>query len=226
MQDTEYTNEQEFNDTSLSTNNSELQGDLSQLIHYFDKMNIKEIDPIARLNKQENFAIEDFNIIVDEIHDFIFKLINKGLEINSVKQQVIEYFNNYDLNSHEVYNWLLDNKNSSNSIFILGYFDYYGIEINKNDENAFNLFINASEKNHILAQYFIGECYFYGKGTMKNDKLAIEYYEKAVDKNFTPGQVSIGYCYEKGIGVEKDLKKAFYWYEIAANNGSLMAILY
>ncbi|GET58631.1 kinase-like domain-containing protein [Rhizophagus irregularis DAOM 181602=DAOM 197198] len=203
MQDTEYTNEQEFNDTSLSTNNSELQGDLSQLIHYFDKMNIKEIDPIARLNKQENFAIEDFNIIVDEIHDFIFKLINKGLEINSVKQQVIEYFNNYDLNSHEVYNWLLDNKNSSNSIFILGYFDYYGIEINKNDENAFNLFINASEKNHILAQYFI-----------------------AVDKNFTPGQVSIGYCYEKGIGVEKDLKKAFYWYEIAANNGSLMAILY
>ncbi|GBC22416.2 kinase-like domain-containing protein [Rhizophagus irregularis DAOM 181602=DAOM 197198] len=91
----------------------------------------------------------------------------------------------------------------SNSIFILGYFDYYGIEINKNDENAFNLFINASEKNHILAQYFI-----------------------AVDKNFTPGQVSIGYCYEKGIGVEKDLKKAFYWYEIAANNGSLMAILY
>ncbi|UZO03820.1 uncharacterized protein OCT59_024221 [Rhizophagus irregularis] len=210
MQDTEYTNELEFNETSLSTNNSELQGDLSQLIQNFDKINIKEIDPMVILSKQENFAIEDFNIIVDEIHDFIFKLLNKGLNANSVKQQVIEYFNVHNINSQEFYNWLLNNQNSLNSIFLLGYSNYYGIATSKNNEKAFNLFIDASEKNHILAQYFVGRCYLYENGTTKNDKLAFEYYEKVANKNLSYGQLSLGYCYEKGIGVEIDLKKTIY----------------
>ncbi|GBC22425.1 kinase-like domain-containing protein [Rhizophagus irregularis DAOM 181602=DAOM 197198] len=218
MQDTEYTNELEFNETSLSTNNSELQGDLSQLIQNFDKINIKEIDPMVILSKQENFAIEDFNIIVDEIHDFIFKLLNKGLNANSVKQQVIEYFNVHNINSQEFYNWLLNNQNSLNSIFLLGYSNYYGIATSKNNEKAFNLFIDASEKNHILAQYFVGRCYLYENGTTKNDKLAFEYYEKVANKNLSYGQLSLGYCYEKGIGVEIDLKKTIYWYKKAANN--------
>ncbi|POG74925.1 kinase-like domain-containing protein, partial [Rhizophagus irregularis DAOM 181602=DAOM 197198] len=73
-------NEQELNETSLSTNNSELQGDLSQLIQNFDKMDTKDIDSILVSSKQETLLIEkDFNIIVDEIYDFIFKLNNKGL---------------------------------------------------------------------------------------------------------------------------------------------------
>ncbi|PKK72094.1 HCP-like protein [Rhizophagus irregularis] len=220
-----YTNEREFNDTSLSTNNSEFQGDLSQLIQNFDKINIKEIDPIAISSIQENPSTEiDFNMIVDEINNLIFKLLNKGFKFNLVKQQVIEYFNDHNINSQEFYNWLLNNQNSLNSIFLLGFFNYHGIETNKNDEKAFNLFINSSEKNHILAQYFVGEFYLYGYGTIKNGKLAIEYYKKVVDKNFTPGQVSIGYCYSNGIGVEKDLIKEIYWYKKAAKNGNLMAI--
>uniref|UniRef100_U9SL96 Protein kinase domain-containing protein n=1 Tax=Rhizophagus irregularis (strain DAOM 181602 / DAOM 197198 / MUCL 43194) TaxID=747089 RepID=U9SL96_RHIID len=51
------TNELELNETSLSTNNSELQGDQN-----FDKMNTKEIDSISISSKQENHSIEkDFN---------------------------------------------------------------------------------------------------------------------------------------------------------------------
>ena len=59
----------------------------------------------------------------------------------------------------------------TNSIFLLGYFYYNGIGMNKNFEEAFYLFVNASEKNHVLAQYYIGLCYESGNGTVKNEKL-------------------------------------------------------
>ncbi|RGB29441.1 kinase-like domain-containing protein [Rhizophagus diaphanus] len=217
-------NERELNETSISNNYSELQVELSQLIQNFDKINIKEIDPMIILSKQKNFLIEDFNIIIDVINDFIIKLNNKGLEWKSDKQKTIEYFNNHNLDSQEIYSWLLDNQNSLNSIFILGYFNYYGIVTSEDNGKAFNLFINASEKNHILAQYFVGECYFYGNGTVKNEKLAYKYYKKVANKNLSSGQLNIGCCYDYGIGIKKDLKKAFYWYEKAANNGNITAM--
>ncbi|GBC22167.2 kinase-like domain-containing protein [Rhizophagus irregularis DAOM 181602=DAOM 197198] len=62
-------NEQELNETSLSTNNSELQG---QLIQNFDKMIIKEIGPMAISSKQENHSTEkDFNIMVDDNWSYV-----------------------------------------------------------------------------------------------------------------------------------------------------------
>ncbi|POG65701.1 kinase-like domain-containing protein [Rhizophagus irregularis DAOM 181602=DAOM 197198] len=224
--------EQELNEVPLSTNNSESQGDLSQLIQNFNKMNTKEIDNIVVSSEQEillnekdlkDFNRKDFSIIVDEINDLIYKLCNKGIEWKLVREQVIEYFNNYNTNSQEINNWLLNNQNNSNSIFLLGYFNFYVIETSRNYEKAFKLFINSSEKNHILAQSFVGGCYQYGNGTKKNEKLAFKYFEKLANKNFTHGQLKISYCYENGIGIEKDLKKAFYWYEKAANNGNILA---
>ncbi|GBB87381.1 hypothetical protein RclHR1_13840002 [Rhizophagus clarus] len=185
----------------------------------------KKINSTAILSVQKNLSIEkDFNIIVDGINYFIHKLLNKGIECILVKRKVIEYFGDHNISAQEIYNWLLNNQHSTNSIFLLGYFNYYGIVTSESNEKAFNLFINASEKDHSLAHYFVGNCYVWGYGTIKNDKLAFEYYEKAANKNCTMSQLEIGYRYEYKIGTNEDLKMAFYWYEKAAKNGNIVAM--
>ncbi|EXX54087.1 uncharacterized protein OCT59_016289 [Rhizophagus irregularis] len=215
-------NEQELNETSLSTNSSELQGDLSQLIQNFDKMNIKEIDPTAI----ENFSTEkDFNILVDEINDLTYKLKNKGIGWKLEKQQTIEYFNNHNLNLQEFYNWLLTNQNSLNSIFILGYFNFHGIITSENSDKAFNLFINASEKNHALAQNFVGLCYDHGYGTIINEKLAFEYYEKAANNGDIGAMYNLGISYKNGEGIEKDHNKAFELLKQSAEEGHISGLM-
>ncbi|GET04732.1 kinase-like domain-containing protein [Rhizophagus clarus] len=163
---------QEFDEASLSTSYSELRGELSQLIQNFDRMDTKEIESIAILNKQENLSTEkDFNMKVDQINDFIFKLLNKGFEVHLSKQKVIDV-------------------------------DY---------KEAFNLFINASEQDHVLAQFFVSDCYQNGYGIIKNERLAFKYYEKVANENLSSVQLNIGYCYNNGLGIQKDLQKAFYW---------------
>ncbi|GBB93218.1 hypothetical protein RclHR1_21300001 [Rhizophagus clarus] len=200
--------------------------------HFMDQSNnnpepdiTKKINSTAISSVQKNPSIEkDFNIIVDGINHFIHKLLNKGINYEIVKQKVIEYFSDHNINEHDIYNWLLINQISTNSIFLLGYFNYYGIVTSLSKEKAFNLFIDASEKNHTLAQFFVGRCYKYWCGTIENDKLAFEYYEKAANKNYTPAQLEIGDRYANGIGIEKDIKTAFYWYEKAVKNGNIVAM--
>ncbi|GET04602.1 kinase-like domain-containing protein [Rhizophagus clarus] len=226
---TELPNDQKLNEilnsNPLSTNNLETRGELSQLIQNFDKMNTQEIDAIAGLSAEETSSTEkNFSIIVDEINELIFKSLNKGIEKRLLEDQVKYYFNSHNIKLQEIHNWLLINQNTSNSMFLLGYINLKEIKTNGDLKKTFNLFLNASEKNHILAQYYVGNCYKYGNGTIKNERLAFEYYKKVANKNFTHGQLGIGHCYEIGIGIKKDFNMAFYWYNKAANNGNIIAM--
>ncbi|PKK69856.1 kinase-like protein [Rhizophagus irregularis] len=199
--------------TPNSIRNS-LHGELFQTIQDFTNMNTNEMDNITLINTKqinENFPSEkNLGIIIIGIVDLIFKKVNKRTK--KVKQRVLDYLNNYNIKSKEIYNWLLNNQNTSESIFLLGYFNYYSIGTTEDKEKAFNLFINASEENHILAQYFVGQSF--------------EYYEKAANKDYASGQFKLGWFYDNGISVKnkKDLKMAAYWYEKAANNRHLTAM--
>jgi TPR repeat protein len=195
------------------------------MIQNFTNMNTNELGNTKSIIKQinENISSEkNSSIIVNEIVYFIFKEANKG---NLEKRCVFDYLYNHNINSKEIYNLLLNNQNTSNFIFLLGYFNYMGIEKIMDYKKAFNLFINASERKHILAQYYVGECYEFGRGITKNEKLAFEYYEKVANKDYAVGQFKLGWFYDNGISVKKDLKIAVYWYEkAAANNEHIVAM--
>src|SRR6266511_509658 len=139
-------------------------------------------------NKEISFR-NDTSIKVDEIVTFIFKRLNEGKFNMSDEKPVLVFLNNQDILSHEIYFWLSDNQNNSNSIFLFEYFNFFGIVTSKNHKKAFGLFINASKQNHILAQYYVGICFRHGCGVIKNEKLAFEYYKKTAIKDFAGGQL-------------------------------------
>ncbi|GBB83804.1 hypothetical protein RclHR1_10470009 [Rhizophagus clarus] len=215
-------------DPTPSSTGSSLHKELSQMVQHLINMNTNEllVDNIISTNRQpnENVSLErNLSIMIIEIVDLIFKKANKTIE--EAKQDIFDYFNVHDVNSNEIYNWLLDNQNNPDSLFLLGYFNYVGIgTIKKNYRRAFNLFTKASKQDHILAEHFVGECYRVGIGITKDEQLAFKYYENIANKGYAMGQFKLGWLYKNGINVKKDLKIAAYWYEKAANNGHLGAM--
>ncbi|RGB27427.1 hypothetical protein C1646_658087 [Rhizophagus diaphanus] len=211
-----------LDENTTSNSRNSLHEELSQMIQNFSDINTNEIDGMFTNDQiKKNLSSEkNLSIITNEIVDLIFKEVNKGIE--KVEQHVLDYLNNYKIKSEEIYNWLLlNNQNNTESIFLFGYFNYYGIGTIKDKEKAFSLFISASELNHILAQYFVGICYEFGNGVTKSKRLRFEYYEKVANKDYAMGQFMLGGFYE---GVKNDLKMAAYWYEKATNNGHLAAM--
>ncbi|GET04705.1 kinase-like domain-containing protein [Rhizophagus clarus] len=177
-----------------SFNKQENNNNETQLYLLNEKWDVYSVDKSIVLDTHEDY-VKIYTKCWDGEPDNRPTIYQVGTEGNLVREQVIKNFNNYNnTSSHEIYNWLLNNRNNSNSIFLLGYIYYQEIEASENDEKAFNLFIDASGTNHLLAQHFVGECYQYRYGVKKMKS------------------------------VEKDLKMAFYWYEKASNYGNIKAM--
>ena len=174
-------------------------------------------------NKSKSNKIDEK--LINGIVELIFKAINEEKQQKTTKKNILKNLKDNDITLRQLYNWLKDDQSEPDFIFLLGYFNYFGIGTNGNKKEAFNLFNKASKRGHILAQYYVGLCYESGSGTLKNEKLSFDYYKELADKGHALGQIKIGYFYYKKIGTEKNLKEAFSWYEKAANNENSLAML-
>ncbi|CAB4404707.1 unnamed protein product [Rhizophagus irregularis] len=201
-------------DNSLITNNLLLE--FSQIIQNFDKLNLKEIEPIIN-----DYIFEgDLSIVIDGLVDLIFKELNKGEDKIIIKKHVLEFINNHKI---VLYNYLLNDQSKSNSICLLGYFYYYGIETEVNEQRAIELYQEAAELENIVAQFNLANEYIFGK-SFQNQYLAFELSKKLADDDYAYGCNNLGYCYENGIGTDINNQKAFESYQKAADFGNINGI--
>ncbi|GBB84237.1 hypothetical protein RclHR1_10860007 [Rhizophagus clarus] len=199
-----------------------LNGLSQNIIQNFDKINEKEIEPTTQ-NIYENIFEEDLIIVIDDLVNYYFKEINEGKDYDTRKKHVLNYINNHKMNLQEICNWLLYNQNNSNSICLLGYFNYNGIGMNVNKQNAFKLYRNAAEMENNAAQFELAKMYMDGIDVAQNFDKAFELSNKLAKNEYSSGINLLGYCYDMGIGTVASLQKAFELYQMAANLGNGVA---
>ena len=91
-------------------------------------------------NETDQVTNENLSIAIDELFNLVSKETVEGKEIKVIKQHVLDYIHNHKIISQVIYDWLLNNQNHLNSIYLLGYFNYHGIETNINRQNAYDLY--------------------------------------------------------------------------------------
>ncbi|GBB88835.1 hypothetical protein RclHR1_15440006 [Rhizophagus clarus] len=214
----EKTKTQTKNNLNISDTNNSLVH--NHFIQYFNKMDMSEIEPTTQ-NIKESIYEEDLNIVIDELIDLYSKL--EGKEESIKRKRIFVYINDHKISLQEIYNWLLNNPNDSNSVYLLGYFNYYGIETDINKYKAFLFYQKAAEMENNVALYKLSKMYMDGKVVEKNYKKVFELSKKLAEKGYLPGLNKLGYCYDCGIGTEVDKQKAFELYQEAANLGNIVA---
>ncbi|EXX58389.1 Skt5p [Rhizophagus irregularis DAOM 197198w] len=206
-----------------SNNNINLLHDFFQNIKNFDKMDIKEIEPTTE-NINEYVFEGDLNIVINELVNLIFKEINEGKSKESMKKHVINYINYQMITLQQIYNWLLNNQDTSNSIYLFGYLNYHGIGTNSNKQKAIELCQKAAELENIVAQIDIANMHIYGKNIDNDYNLAFQLSEKLAKEEYASGINNLGYCYNNGIGTDLNEQKAFELYQKAADLGNSAGI--
>ncbi|UZO03006.1 uncharacterized protein OCT59_023419 [Rhizophagus irregularis] len=183
-------------------------------------VDINEMKPTTQ-DIKENIFEEDLCIVVDELVNLYFEETNKGKEARVRKQFVLDYFNDCKINLQEIYHWLLNNQTCSNSIYLLGYFNYHGINVEVNQKNALILYQKAAELENIVAQFDLSYMYICIE---KDYNKAFNLSKKLSEKKYPCGINRLGYCYEKGIGTEINNQKTFELYKMAADLGNANGI--
>ncbi|GBB84167.1 hypothetical protein RclHR1_01080023 [Rhizophagus clarus] len=162
----------------------------------------------------------DFGIVTDELVDLYEKVDDQVFE-----QNIFNYLNNYNMTLQEIYDWLLNNdQKDSNSIFLLGVFNYSGIGISTNKKKAFKLYQKSADLGNTFGMNNLGYCYARGICTDTDYQKAFALYQKAADLGNALGLNNLGYCYDNGIGTDIDYQKAFELYHRSADLGNVFGI--
>lgn len=99
------------------------------------------------------------------------------------------------------------------SEYQLGYINYIGKNVPKNNEKAFFWIQKAATKGLTEAEYYLGIMYFYGEGTQKDNKKSLYWIQRSAQKGYFEAQYYLGNMYYTGDGVPKDYNKAVLWLE-------------
>jgi len=174
---------------------------------------------ITRLNESRDQIINSIDFI-RIINELVINHSNKieGEEIN-YKQCILDWIKDHNLNTKEIYDWLIRNENNfdcSNSFVLLGDFYYLGIETNVNESKAFKYYKKAANSGNVTGTICLGYCYNHGIGnqnTRNSRKRSFDFYQHAAKQKSSCGMINLGYCYENGIGTEKNMIKANQWYK-------------
>ncbi|GBC20512.2 kinase-like domain-containing protein [Rhizophagus irregularis DAOM 181602=DAOM 197198] len=166
--------------------------------------------------------------MIDDLINLHFQEINNGKNISARKKFVLNYFNSYKINLQDIYYKLLNDKTTSNSIYLLGYFKYHGIITNENKWEAFKLYQKATELGNTLVKFELAQMYLYGKEINidynKNNKKGFELSEELSEKKYSCGINMLADCYNSGIGTSVNKQKAFKLYQKAAELGDIKGI--
>jgi TPR repeat protein len=181
---------------------------MSQIIQNFSRIEVKEMKPLMSLGN-------NFEIVVNEIIHLL-----EGVEMVARRHKIINYLSNHNIVSKEIYDWLLNNQDNPNSVFLLGTFNHYGIEVNVNEQKAFELYQDAVNSGEVSGIFGLAYCYEIGIGTGIDKQKAFELYQKVANLGNAYGINSLGYCYLRGIGTSINNQKAFELFQKSANLGN------
>jgi TPR repeat protein len=164
-------------------------------------------------------------IIIDELVNIIYlDDLDRGIVLNMRKQNILDYINNNETNSQEIYYWLLNNQDNSTSIYLLGYFNYHGIETNMNKQKSIELYQISAKLENTVAQLELATMYLDEKDEKKYGKV-FELFKKLAERENPYALYMLGYCYDYGIGIKVNKKESKELYKKATKLGYSDALL-
>jgi len=142
------------------------------------------------------------------LHHFTGYFILKNEEIG---QQLIQYGR-----QKEVDFLIAQAVTQPSAQFYLGILYFFGFVVNQNIAKAINLFENAAQSGHGVAQIILAELYVDGSYLNEDYRKAFELFERSAQQGNMAAQFLLAGMYQSGFGVEVNTPKAIELYHSSA----------
>ncbi|RGB42326.1 kinase-like domain-containing protein [Rhizophagus diaphanus] len=135
--------------------------------------------------------------------------VAKNIIDNSLYREMSQIIENFNKMSIEEIEPAI--QKDSDSTFLLGAFNHFGIEVNVEKQKAFELYQNAANFGNVFGITSLGYCYDEGIGISVDKQKAFELYQEAANLGNPRGMFNLGICYQYGTGINIDLQKDLYY---------------
>ena len=116
-----------------------------------------------------------------------------------------------------------NSKRTTNSTYNLATCYEYGLGTNKDSIQAFDRYLKAAKKGHIMAMNKVAQCYATGYGTIQSTEESSKWFEKSLRKGSAEELLEVGWQYEIGNRLRQNYAQAMKCYTTAAEKGLVAA---